>query len=128
MVQWLSLLHNFVQQSLNSGYAQVQNLLTACQRNNGPMVQAGNKAKRFSFVNHATKTTHHHQLIIPSMMKTKLKGVGSTGKATFPNAFLTVALLVFLRVQMQLKAVGQGPVDEIVLFTYLVCASVMSMS
>ena len=32
MVWWLSLLHNFIQLSLNSGSAQVQTLLTACQR------------------------------------------------------------------------------------------------
>ena len=29
---WLSLLHNFIQQSLNSGSAQVQILLAACRR------------------------------------------------------------------------------------------------
>ena len=32
MVQWLSLLHNFIQQSLNSGSAQVQILLVVCRR------------------------------------------------------------------------------------------------
>ena len=32
LVQWLSLLHNFIQQSLNSGSAQVQILLPACWR------------------------------------------------------------------------------------------------
>ena len=32
MVYWLSLLHNFIQQSLNSGSAQVQILLVVCQR------------------------------------------------------------------------------------------------
>ena len=32
MVWWLSLLQNFIQQSLNSGSAQVQILVTACQR------------------------------------------------------------------------------------------------
>ena len=32
VVQWLLLLHNFIQLSLNSGSAQVQTLLAACQR------------------------------------------------------------------------------------------------
>ena len=32
VVQWLSLLHNFIRQSLNSGSAQVQILLMACCR------------------------------------------------------------------------------------------------
>ena len=32
VVQWLSLLHNFIQLSLSSGYAQVQTLLAACRR------------------------------------------------------------------------------------------------
>ena len=32
VVWWLSLLHNFIQQSLNSGSAQVQILLAACRR------------------------------------------------------------------------------------------------
>ena len=32
VVQWLSLLHNFIQQSLNSRSAQVQILLAACRR------------------------------------------------------------------------------------------------
>ena len=29
---WLSLLHNFIQQNLNSDYAQIQTLRAACQR------------------------------------------------------------------------------------------------
>ena len=32
VVSWLSPLHNFIQQSLNSGSAQVQILLTTCRR------------------------------------------------------------------------------------------------
>ena len=32
VVQWLSLLHNLIQLSLNSGSAQVQTLLAACRR------------------------------------------------------------------------------------------------
>ena len=32
MVYWLSLLHKFIQQSLNSDSGQVQTLLMACQR------------------------------------------------------------------------------------------------
>ena len=32
VVQWLSLLHNFIQQNLNSGSAQVQILLATCRR------------------------------------------------------------------------------------------------
>ena len=32
MVQWLSLLHNFIQQGLNSGSAQIQLLFKACWR------------------------------------------------------------------------------------------------
>ena len=60
-MQWLSLLHSFIQLSLNSGSAQVQTLLAACPR--FAMVRIsdnGNKAKRLSSVNHTTKTIHHH--------------------------------------------------------------------
>ena len=32
VVEWLSLLHNFIQLSLNLGSAQVQTLVTACRR------------------------------------------------------------------------------------------------
>ena len=32
VVKWLSLLHNFIHQSLNAGSAQAQNLLAVCQR------------------------------------------------------------------------------------------------
>ena len=32
VVQWLSVLHNFIQRNLNSGSVQVQILLAACQR------------------------------------------------------------------------------------------------
>ena len=32
VLQWLSLLHSFIQLSLNSGSAQVQTLLVACRR------------------------------------------------------------------------------------------------
>ena len=59
VVQWLSLLHNFIQLSLNSGSAQVQTLLAACWRfamvrisDNGP---DWNKSIRPSSVNHTTK-------------------------------------------------------------------------
>ena len=45
-LQWLSLLHNFIQQSMKSGSAQIQILLAMCQRfemtricNNGPCWQ-----------------------------------------------------------------------------------------
>ena len=59
MVQRLSLLHNFIHQSLNSGSAQVQILLTACPkfviRKSLTMILAGNKAKRLSSVNHTKK-------------------------------------------------------------------------
>ena len=65
VVWWLSLLHNFIQLSLNSGSAQVQTLLAACRRfamvrisDNGA---AGNKAKHLLSINHTTKTIHHHQ-------------------------------------------------------------------
>ena len=58
----MSLLHNFIQLNLNSGSAQVQTLLAACQR--FAMVRisvpAANKAKRLSSVNHTTKTIVHH--------------------------------------------------------------------
>ena len=60
----ISLLHSFIQQSLNSGFAQVQILLMACRRfemvRSLTMVPAGNKVKRFSSVNHTTKTIRHH--------------------------------------------------------------------
>ena len=61
----LSLLHNFIQLSLNSGSAQVQILLAACRR--FAMVRISDnglgwkkKAKRLSSVNLTTKTIHHH--------------------------------------------------------------------
>ena len=69
IVWWLSLLHNFIHRSLNSGFAQVQ----VCLRRVGDlrwwgsltMVLAGNKAKRLSSFNHTTRTIHnlchHHQ-------------------------------------------------------------------
>ena len=54
----VSILHNFIQQSLNSDSAQVQVLFAACERlemvrisGNGP---SQNKAKRYSSVNHNT--------------------------------------------------------------------------
>ena len=60
-VWWLSLLHNFIHQSLNTDFLQVQILLTACRRlAMVRMIPAGNKAKRLSSVNHTTKTIHHH--------------------------------------------------------------------
>ena len=59
-----TLLHNFIQLSLNSGSAQVQTLLVVCQRfarvRSLTMVQHENKAKRLSSVNHTTKTVHRH--------------------------------------------------------------------
>ena len=55
----LSLLHSFIQQSQNSGSAQVQVLPAACQR--FAMVKISDNAKRLSSVNHTTKTIHHHQ-------------------------------------------------------------------
>ena len=66
-VEWLlclSLLHNFIQLSLNPGSVQVQILLAVCRRfamvRISANVQDGNKAKRFSSVNHTRKTIHHH--------------------------------------------------------------------
>ena len=58
VVQWLSLLHKFIQLSLNSGSAQFQTLLSACR--GFAMVRISDKAKRLSSVNHTTKTIHHH--------------------------------------------------------------------
>ena len=63
VVYWLSLLHNFIQQSLNwdsgsqtctrhVGYLRLLGSLT--------MVPGGNKTKRLLSVNHTTKTIHHH--------------------------------------------------------------------
>ena len=60
----LLLLHNVIQLSLNSGYAQFK----SCSRHVGDlrwwgsltMIPAGNKAKHLSSVNHTTKTIHHH--------------------------------------------------------------------
>ena len=64
VVQWLSLLHNFILISLSSGSAEVQILLAVCRRfaivSVAGDVAAGNKAKRFSSVNHTTITIHHH--------------------------------------------------------------------
>ena len=61
---WLSLLRNFIPQSLNSGSAQVHILIAACQRS--AMVRifdngSGWQTKRLSFVNHTTKTIHHYR-------------------------------------------------------------------
>ena len=63
VVWWLSLLHNFIQLSLNSGSAQVQTLQCVGDSRwwgSLTMVPAGNKAKHLSSVNHTTKTIHHH--------------------------------------------------------------------
>ena len=64
VVQWLSLLHNFIQRNLKSGSEQVKILFAACWRfamvRISTVVPAGNKAKRLSSVNHTTKTIHHH--------------------------------------------------------------------
>ena len=64
VVQLLSLLHSFIHQSLNSGSAQVQILLTAYQRfvmmrisDNSPSWKKA--TDNFSF-NHSTKIVHHH--------------------------------------------------------------------
>ena len=62
-------MHNFIQQSLNSGSAQFQILLAACRRFamvRVSMAPGGNEAKRHPSVNHTTKTKkqnktiHHH--------------------------------------------------------------------
>ena len=61
VVQRLSLLHNFIQQSLNSDSAQVQTLPVTCRRY--AMVQWSRleiKHKRFLSVNNSAKTIHHH--------------------------------------------------------------------
>ena len=62
VVWWLSLLYNFIQQSLNSGCAQVQILLAVSKRvgdsrgwESLKLVSGGSKAKRLSSVNHTTK-------------------------------------------------------------------------
>ena len=61
VVWWLSLLHNFIQLSLNSGSAQAQTLLAACRRFAMMRISDnGDKAKHLSSVNHTTKTIHHH--------------------------------------------------------------------
>ena len=64
MVEWSSLLHNFIQQSLN----QVLCKFKTCSRCVGDsrwwqsltMVPAENKAQSLSLVNHNTETIHHH--------------------------------------------------------------------
>ena len=56
VVQWLSLLHNFIQQSLNSGSAQVEILLAVCWR--FAMVRSSDNGPGWN--NHITKTIHHH--------------------------------------------------------------------
>ena len=67
VVQWLSLLHNFIQVNLNSGYVQVQSLLTACRR--FAMVRiSDNKAKRLSSVNHTAEAIDHNQVKSHSSM------------------------------------------------------------
>ena len=81
VVSWLSLLHNFIQLSLNSGFAQVQTYLQHVGDlrwwESLTLVLAGNKAKRLSSVNHTTKTIqsskseksqhiHMKQITLPS--------------------------------------------------------------
>ena len=65
VVYRLSLLYNFIYQNLDSGSAEVQLLLEACQRfamvrifDNG---LTGNKDKYLSLANHTTKTINHHR-------------------------------------------------------------------
>ena len=65
VVWWLSLLHNFILLSLNSGSAPARTLLAAYRRFamvriSLTMVPAGYKTKRLSSVNHTRKTIHHH--------------------------------------------------------------------
>ena len=59
VVQWLSLLQNFIQLRLNSGSVQFQILLAVSQESL-TLVSARNKAKRLSSPNHTTKTIHRH--------------------------------------------------------------------
>ena len=59
---WLSLLHNFIQLSLNSGSAQVQILLARRVGDSGwrgsvAMILAGDKAKRLLATGLETRTT-----------------------------------------------------------------------
>ena len=68
VVQWLSLLHNFIQLSLNSGSAQVKTLLVACQRfavvrisDNGPDWKIRLNAFRRSTITQKTIHHHHHR-------------------------------------------------------------------
>ena len=68
----LSLLHNFIQLSMNSGSVQAQSLFVVCPRfvmirisdKSLTYFPAGNKVKRFSLVNHTTPTFNHHRHII----------------------------------------------------------------
>ena len=53
----LSVVHDFIQLSLNSNFAQVQTLLAA-RRRSLTMVPGRNKTKRLSSFNHTTKTIH----------------------------------------------------------------------
>ena len=65
-VQWLSLLQKFIQRIPNPGSAQVQikyysrGVRDSRWWRSQTMVPAGNNAKRYSSVNHTTKTIHHH--------------------------------------------------------------------
>ena len=59
--KWLSLLHNFIPLSFNSGPVQVQILLAACHR--FAMVRISDNGcgwKRLLSVKHSTKIIHHH--------------------------------------------------------------------
>ena len=56
---WLSVLHNFIQLSMNPGSAQVWILLPAWW-GSLIMFHAENNAKHLSSVNHSAKTIHHH--------------------------------------------------------------------
>ena len=65
LVLQLSLRHNFIQQTLNSGFAQIQILLAACQRL--AMMRMSDRSPlklRLNFFRRLTipkKTIHHHQ-------------------------------------------------------------------
>ena len=67
VVQWLSLLHNFIQQSLNSSSGQAQSWsrrIKFAMARTFESDQAGNMASRLSWIKHSSKTNHHHHLVL----------------------------------------------------------------
>ena len=92
--------------SFNKAWTQVLRRLKPCLRRVGDsrwwrsltVVPAGNKAKRFSSVNHTTETIHHHHHYHHHhhiTFRSKIKGKGLLSNAVFWLVSPFICLLVF---------------------------------